>query len=93
MDSKVEHLYLWIRLQDQLAKKNISLVQNTNQFYKIKLSMETGKSSQNRWKLTLNYLKAVSKEWQKMLLTYKWIALDFNNLVILKELETKDILF
>jgi hypothetical protein len=89
----VEHLYLWIRLQDQLAKKNISLVQNTNQYYKIKLSMETGKSSQNRWKLTLNYLKAVSKEWQKMLLTYKWIALDFNNSVILKELETSDILF
>lgn len=89
----MEHLYLWIRLQDQLAKKNISLVQNTNQYYKIKLSMETGKSSQNRWKLTLNYLKAVSKEWQKMLPTYKWIALDFNNSVILKELETKDILF
>lgn len=93
MASRVEHLFLWIRLKDQLVKINISLVQNTNQIYKIKLSMEIGKTSHNSWKWTLSYLKAVSSEWQKMVLTLKWIVLDFNNSVISKEWETKDILF
>ena len=59
MASKAEPSFQWIRLKDRLAKGNINLVQNTNQYYKIKHSMEIGKLSQNRWKQTQIYLKAV----------------------------------